>query len=171
MGIAPSVIDAPFLARIGLFLARFCLSAWIGAATLFVIVGVTEVTRGNFDSTTKDVLVAVRFPAFYVCGATLVALGLLGAWVAGNSEIFPWKRRISTLVLLAIVLSAMAMDYFTIYLPLLQMVTPPGQPKPARFVAYHSASKWINLIGLILCFIATALVNWPTNPVRRIERQ
>ena len=167
---APNDANASFLARIGLFLARFCLSAWIGAATLFVIVGVTEVTRGNFDSTTKDVLVAVRFPAFYACGATLVSLGLFGAWIAGNSELFPGKRRISALVLLVLVLSIMAVDYFSIYLPLVQMVTPPGQPRAARFVAHHSASKWINLFGLILCFIATALVNWPTTPSRCTER-
>ena len=171
MGIAPNDANVSFLTRIGLFLARFCLSAWIGAATLFVIVGVREVTRANFDSTTKDVLVAVRFPAFYVCGATLVSLGLLGTWFAGNSALFPRNRRISTLVLLVIVLFVMALDYFSIYLPLVQMVTPPGQPKPARFVAYHSASKWINLIGLIFCFVATALVNWPTNPPRCFERQ
>ncbi len=171
MGIVPNDADASFLAQIGLFLARFCLSAWIGAATLFVIVGVREVTRANFDSTTKDVLVAVRFPAFYVCGATLVSLGLLGTLLADNSALFPKYRRTSTLVLLVIVLSVMAVDYFSIYLPLVQMVTPPGQPKPARFVVYHTASKWINLVGLIFCFIATALVNWPTNPPRCIERQ
>lgn len=169
MGIASNDVDAPFVARIGLFLARFCLSAWIGAATLFVIVGVTEVTRANFDSRTKDVLVAVRFPAFYVCGATLVSLGLIGTWFAGNSALFPRNRRISTLVLLVIVLTVMAVDYFSIYQPLLQMVTPPGQSKPAQFVTYHSASKWINLTGLIFCFMATALVNWPTNPPRRVE--
>ena len=163
MGNAPNDVDVPFLARFGLFLARFCLSAWIGAATLFVIVGVTEVTRGNFNSTTKDILVAVRFPAFYVCGVTLVSLGFYGTWFAGNSALFPRNRRISTFVLLVIVLSLMAVDYISIYQPLVQMVTPPGQTKPAQFVAYHSASKWINLIGLIFCSMATVLVNWPPN--------
>ena len=169
MGNAPNDVDVPFPARFGLFLVRFCLSAWIGAATLFVIVGVTEVTRGNFDSKTKDVLVAIRFPAFYVCGATLVSLGLIGAWFAGNSAIFSRYRRITTFVLLVIVLLIMAVDYFLIYQPLLQMVTPPGQPKTARFVTYHTASKWINLIGLTVCFIATSLVNWPTSPPNGIE--
>ncbi len=172
MGIAPTNdVAAPFLARLGLFLARFCLSSWIGAATLFVIVGVTEVTRGNFDAKTKDVLVALRFPAFYLCGVTLVSLGLLGAWVAGNSDLFPRKRRISTLFLLVIVLAIMAVDYVSVYQPLLQMVTPPGQPKSAQFVTYHSASKWINLTGLVICLIAAVLVNWPANPLRRIEQQ
>ncbi|MEI8018778.1 MAG: hypothetical protein WCH39_11315 [Schlesneria sp.] len=171
MGIPSNDSNTSFLARLGLFLARFCLSAWIGAASLFVIVGVTEVTRGNFDLKTKDVLVALRFPAFYLCGVTLVSLGLLGAWVAGNSDLFPRKRRITTLVLLAIVLAVIAVDYATIYLPLLQMVTPPGQPKSDRFVTYHTASKWINLTGLVFCMIAAVLVNWPASPPRRIERQ
>jgi hypothetical protein len=171
MGTSPNDVDFPLVARVGLFLARFCLSAWIGAATLFVIVGVTEVTRGQFDLKTKDVLVAIRFPAFYTCGVTLVTLGVLGTWVAGNSTVFTRKRRISTLVLLVIVLSSMAVDYFSIYQPLLQMVTPPGQPKTSRFVTYHSASKWINLMGLFVCLIATVLVNWPAYPTRDNERQ
>ena len=171
MGNASNDVIAPFVSRVGLLFARFCLSAWVGAATLFVIVGVTEVTRGNFDLKTKDILVALRFPAFYVCGMTLVSLGLLGTWFAGNSDSFSRKRRIITLVLLVIVLSVMAVDYFSIYQPLVQMVTPPGQPKTTRFVTYHLASKWINLFGLIVCFIASVLVNWPTNPPSRIDQQ
>jgi hypothetical protein len=170
MGNGPGNVDIPFLARFGLFLARFCLPAWVGAATLFVIVGVTEVTRGNFDSTTKDVLVAVRFPAFYVCGATLISLALIGTWFAGSSALFPGNRRIGTLVLLLMVVTLMAVDYISIYLPLVQMVTPPGKPKSDEFVTYHTASKWINLIGLFFCLIATALVNWPANPPSSIER-
>lgn len=152
--------------RLGLLLARLSTSAWIGAATLFVVVGVTEVTRTGFDSATKDTLVAVRFPAFYACGGTLVSLGWIGAWMAGNSNSFPKSRRISALVLLALILMLMTVDYFWIYQPLLTMVTPPGQAKPAEFGSYHNASKWINLGGLILCLIAATLLNWPSTSVR-----
>lgn len=73
----------------GLFTARISTAAWIGAALLFVVVGVMEVTRGGFDSPTKDRLVAVRFPAFYACGGILVALGWIGTWIAGDSTSFP----------------------------------------------------------------------------------
>ena len=169
MALTSDEIPTRFLPRMGLFLARFSTSAWIGAATLFVVVGVTEVTRGGFDSTTKDLLVTVRFPAFYVCGAVLVGVGWLGVWIAGNSALLPANRRIGALVLLSVVLAVMAVDYVWIYLPLLQMVTPPGQAKPGHFRNYHEASKWINLVGLFLCLIASSIVNWPATSSRERE--
>ena len=164
MNPASEVPASRFLPRIGLLLARFCPSAWIGAASLFVIVGVAEVTRPGFDATTKDVLVAVRFPAYYVCGAVLVTLGGVGAWLAGNSAAFPVRRRIGSLVLLAAALACMTIDYVWIYQPLLQMVTPPGQAKPASFIRYHEASKQINLTELLICLTAAGLANWPSRP-------
>lgn len=161
MGYPPAETPQHFLPRLSLFVARFCSSAWIGAAILFVIVGVTEVTRGGFDAATKDVLVAVRFPAYYVSGVTLVCCSWLGALFAGNSALFPRSRRISSLVLLTGVLAVMALDYVLIYLPLLRMVVPPGQAKADSFIHYHEASKWVNLVGLTLCLIATLLIQWP----------
>lgn len=163
MGSVPDEIPTRFLPRLGLFLARFCISAWIGAASLFVVVGVAEITRGGFDSATKDSLVAIRFPAFYLCGATLVTLAWLGCWLAGHSTWFSRRRRMASLILLAIVLALMVADYVWIYLPLLQMVTPPGQAKPDSFRSYHEASKWINLAGLLIGLFVAILVNWPAN--------
>lgn len=152
---------AGILCELGLFLARFCPSAWIGAATLFVIVGVIEVTRGGFDSTTKDQLVSLRFPAFYGCGVVLLVLGLIGSWLAGRSGELPVSRWLSSMVLLAIVLALMAMDHVFIYQPLVRMVTPPGRSKPAVFVQYHEASKFVNLVELLFCLAAAGLMNWP----------
>jgi hypothetical protein len=153
--------------RAGLFLARFCVSAWIGAASLFVVVGVIEVTRGGFDSATKDALVALRFPAFYVFGVTLVSLTLLGTWLAGNTPTFKFNRRALAITSLIVVLVLMAVDYFWIFQPLLQMVTPPGATKPVTFVGYHEASKWINLVELFFCLLAAIVVNWPEKETDR----
>lgn len=150
-----------FLPRLGLFLARFCTSAWIGAASLFVVVGVAEVTSGGFDSSVKDMLVAIRFPAYYVCGVMLLSAAFVGSLVAGRSESFPRYRRIATLMLLAMAIAIMAIDYLWIYKPLLEMVIPPGQAKPARFRDYHQASKWINFANIAICLAATVLANWP----------
>lgn len=148
-------------ARLGLALARFCINAWIGAAALFVVVGIIEVTRGGFDAVTKDRLVALRFPAFYLFGGSLIGLGGIGTWLAGSGSGLPRRRRIATLSLLVVVAMLMIVDYVSIYQPLLQMVTPPGQSKAASFVTYHSASKWINLTGLLICLAASFLVDWP----------
>jgi putative copper export protein len=161
MGIGSDGRPAGILQRSGLFLARFCTSAWIGAAALYVVVSVTEVTRAGFDSATKDILVGVRFPPYYVCGVLLVSLAWFGAWLAGNRVDFPKSRRISSLILLALVLALIAIDYRWVYQPLVGMINPPGQAKPAIFTLYHEASKWINLAGMLLCLMAGILVNWP----------
>ena len=167
MGNYPDSIPISLLQRFGLFLARSCISAWVGAAALFVVVGIIEVTRGGFDSATKDSLVVLRFPAFYVFGVALVSIGWIGTWLAGSSSDLSGKCRIGAITVLSLILALMIVDYFWIYLPLAQMVTPPGQSKPANFVQYHQASKWINLVGLKLCFVAIGLLNWPVNAVRR----
>lgn len=161
MGEQPE-ISAGFPARLGLFLARFCSAAWIGAASLFVVVGIREVTKGGFDSATKDALVAIRFPSFYQFGVVLIGIAWIGVLISRDSMLLSPRRRIACLVLLAIVLALMAADYVWIYEPLLQMVTPPGQAKPSGFHEYHQASKWINSAGLIVCCIAAGLLNWPS---------
>lgn len=154
--------NAPRLvSRLALLLARFTTSAWIGAASLFVVVSILEVTNSGFDATTKDTLVALRFPMFYLFGVGLILAGWLGTLVAGSRELSLVRRR-AVLLLLAMVLLLMFVDYLWIYQPLLQLVEPPGQTKPPSFARYHDASKKINLIGLSVCSVAVLLLNWPS---------
>ena len=71
-----------------LTLLRVLLAGWVGAAALFVVVGVREVTSQEFDSATRDALVLLRFPAYYVYGACSLGaswLCCLGAR-AGNLD-------------------------------------------------------------------------------------
>ena len=150
------------MVRAALFLARFCSSAWIGAATLFVIVGILEVTRGGFDSATKDILVAIRFPPFYRAGAVLVGLAWLGACLAEFHPELPTRRRAFAILSLLFVLILMFVDYHWVYTPLAAMVQPPGQAKPSHFVQYHQASKYINLAGLFFSSVAAIALNWPS---------
>ncbi|WP_010584392.1 hypothetical protein [Schlesneria paludicola] len=149
-----------FVSQLALCVARFSTSAWIGAASLFVVVSILEVTNPGFDATTKDMLVALRFPMFYLFGSSLIGLGWLGTLVTGNKELPAGRRRVA-LLLLAAVLLLMVVDYLWIYQPLLQLVEPPGQTKPSSFARYHDASKKINLVGLTFGFVAVLLLNWP----------
>lgn len=144
-----------------LFVARFCSSAWLGAATLFVIVGIREVTLGSFDAATKDTLVALRFPAYYLTGAILVGAAWLGTCLAANHVELTSRRRTVAMLSLLATLAVMALDYRLVYQPLLAMVTPPGVEKTSTFAKYHEASKYVNLLGLTLCLIASIALNWP----------
>ena len=149
-----------------LFVARFCSSAWLGAATLFVIVGIREVTRGGFDAATKDTLVALRFPAYYLTGAILVGAAWLGTCLSSrHPDLTKRRSSVASLSLLA-VLAVMALDYRFVYQPLLAMVTPPGIDKPPVFTQYHQASKYVNLLGLTLCLVASISLNCPCSSPR-----
>ena len=150
-----------------LFVARFCSSAWIGAAVLFVTVGILEVTRGGFDAATKDTLVAIRFPAFYLTGATLIGAAWLATCLARDRVELSQRRQMIAVFALLAVLAVMALDYAFIYQPLLAMVTPPGVEKTAAFKQYHTASKYVNLLGLGLTLVASVSLNWPRANINR----
>lgn len=156
------------LSKLSLCVSRLALSAWIGAAVLFVVVGVAEVKSPLFTSTVKDQLAVLRFPLFYAAGFSLVALSLCLTgclpWPAGYSAL----RRWSVPVLLLIALLGMVADYQWVYLPLERLVTPPGQVRTQEFTTLHQRSSQVNTINLTFCLLAAAALNWPhtTTPER-----
>jgi len=150
--------------------ARLTLAAWVGAAGLFVVTGVREVTTDEGylrDSAVRDALVAARFPAYYAFGFSLVATGTVCVVLLPGDHFGSSRRKAVVLGLLCAVLLLMAVDYVAIYRPLLEMVTPPGQVRPARFVQYHSASKWINAVDIGMCVVAAVLLCWPVRTSSR----
>ena len=158
------------MTQLALFLARTAISAWIGAAVLFVVVGVSEVLHPEFTSEIKDQLVLIRFPWFYRFGFTLLAVCLLATLAVSPGAEFSAKRRILAAWLLAAALVLMAVEYFAVYLPLAQLVTPPGKPRTAEFQAYHKASMAVNLTGLALCGAAMIIINRPAQPAASASR-
>lgn len=148
------------MTRVLLLLARFVLSAWFGAATLFVIIGVREVRFPEFSPTIRDQLVLLRFPMYYASGFTLLAIGLASQAIL---IVRGWRRPalFAACGLTALALGLMAYDYPCVYRPLEQMITPPGQSRPAAFLPLHHWSETVNAVqlgcalaaGLILCSI------------------
>lgn len=158
------------LSKLSLCVSRLALSAWIGAAVLFVVVGVAEVTSPLFTSTVKDQLAVLRFPLFYAAGFSLVTLAFcLTAccpWPAGYGS----ARRWAVPALLALALVGMLADYQWVYLPLERLVTPPGQVRTQEFVTLHKRSSQVNTINLAFCLIAASLLNWPGSTLDRHPR-
>ncbi|WP_298867698.1 hypothetical protein [uncultured Gimesia sp.] len=145
-----------------LVLIRFCLSAWVGAAVIFVITGVQDVTFKHFDSLVRDQLISLHFPVYYTIAWVLLVGSILGC--LGIRKIKEISRFRSNLIfcLVLIILGLSLIDYFWIYTPLESMITPPGSPRPAEFRSYHQASKYINSLNILLTVVAAILVNLPT---------
>ena len=134
---------------------RFSLCAWVGAATLFVVTGVREVTMTDFDAATKNVLAVTRFPAYYAFGFTLVVVSAISAFglILMNKE--TRRRKIVVLSLLVFSLVVMYLDHLFIYQPLeIMMLEPEGRMDP-EFFTYHQWSKYINCISVGACLIAS----------------
>ena len=134
---------------------RFSLCAWVGAATLFVVTGVREVTMTDFDAATKNVLAVTRFPAYYAFGFTLVVVSAISAFslILINKE--TRRRKIVVLSLLVFSLVVMYLDHLFIYQPLeIMMLEPEGRLDP-EFFTYHQWSKYINCISVGACLIAS----------------
>src|SRR4051812_8042377 len=148
--------------RFMLFLARTAITAWVGAAVLFVVVGISEVIHPGFSSEIRDQLVIIRFPWYYGFGMTLLTAGLMGTLASGDE--LSTNCRILATGLIALALVVMIAEYFAVYIPLADMITPAGKPRPPEFTAYHRASMWINLASLLLSLFATGLLNWPAKP-------
>ncbi|MCA9079640.1 MAG: hypothetical protein KDA58_03735 [Planctomycetaceae bacterium] len=152
--------------------SRFALCAWVGAAALFVITGVKEVTSPAFESVVRDQLVLLRFPPYYVVGFALVGSALLallllsgvrhGTACSANSGC--GCTRVPVFVTLAC-LAVMIADYVWVYSPLEAMITPPGSPRTAQFVTLHKASMYINMVHVGLALWAAWWLSMPVRPV------
>ena len=148
------------VSRIALFVARTAVTAWVGAAVLFVVVGVTEVTSPQFSLDVKDRLAVLRVPLFYTAGAIL----LTTAWCCVTLvAALPGARRRGWIcsTLLTLSLLGMAADYQWVFLPLVKVVTPPGQTRTAEFETLHQRSSRVNTANLALCLVTMGLLNWP----------
>ncbi|MCA9110217.1 MAG: hypothetical protein KDA52_09735 [Planctomycetaceae bacterium] len=141
--------------------ARFALSAWVGAAVLFVINGVLLVTSPAFDSAGRDHIALIRFPPYYVTGAVLMGFTCAGL-LAARGLTGLTNRRWATLLILTLLASAVILgDYLWVYSPLAELITPPGSPRPQGFRTLHYASETVNSIQVALCLIAAMIANWP----------
>ncbi|MEZ6055820.1 MAG: hypothetical protein R3C01_03855 [Planctomycetaceae bacterium] len=148
-----------FCARLGLTAARFCLSAWIGAAVLFVVNGVRQVRHPAFDSTVKDHLALLRFPPYYLFGVTLLGMAACGLLAACLGQ----SRSRRTLLALGLVLfsgAVMAYDYQRVYSPIVEILQAEGASRPAEFVTLHNQSKQINCVHVGAALLAAILVCW-----------
>ena len=130
---------------------------------LFVINGVQQATSGQFESMTTDQLVLLRFPAYYLMGFILVGAAFIGSAVSG--ELVSFRRRGTLLGLFGLALVVMLFDYLVVYLPLAELITPPGKARTQGFQTLHQWSKIINSVDLSLVLLGAVLACWPTRTV------
>ncbi|MEO2013001.1 MAG: hypothetical protein ABGZ53_01385 [Fuerstiella sp.] len=153
-----------------LVLLRLLLAAWIGAAVLYVITSVAEQTSSLFDSVTRDQLATIRFPLYYNFGFGIHVAGVVCAFVVWNRST-PENRRRFLIIFLLILLSSLliTLDYFFVYSPLQQLITPPGQVRSQQFVELHTMSRHANEVHLTVILVAAILASIPQKAANPTE--
>lgn len=151
----------PAMRHLCLMLSRLTTAAWVGAACLFIVTTLQDVHSPELSSVDKAEIVVRKFPIYYRFGFGLLIPALLLA-VAGQ-PLFSGKRRwlIGGLVFFPLLL--LGADYVWIYEPLETMTAAVDRARPAEFIDYHSASKWINTVQVTSAVVATVAVCWPVN--------
>ncbi len=143
-----------------LIILRLTISAWVGAAILFVITSVAEQTAEPFDSLIRDQLATIRFPHYYRYGFYSLGITIgVGAMCFGLTSGCQRKRILATLVFTIASAAVAVYDYQNVYLPLQAAITPPGQARTQQFQDLHRQSTQINIIHLSLALIAAAVAN------------
>jgi len=145
--------------KLFLFIARFSITAWLGAAILFVVLTVMEILSGQFDSMVLDGLVLLRFPIYYAFTFTLLAISLtagVACWLRSKGKI----GKLFT-VLVAASLLLLIGDYLWVYLPLEAMLRPLGVARSQDFPFYHKLTEALNSVAMLLNLIAACAINWP----------
>lgn len=147
----------------GVMLARWASSAWVGAAILVLVVGITEIQTAKLDPAARDRVILVRFPIYYTGGAILLTLAITGVLVAGYS---PSLRRSTTraaFLLLGLSFLGLILDYYLVYSTLADLMfsSPPGKPRSPTFQVFHRLSTVTNCFHLGLCLFASGMMNWP----------
>ncbi len=122
---------------------------------------VREVRYPGFDSITKDALALLRFPAYYVCGFTLVTLALVAGLGSSCLGLRGGRRDLSGGRLVGVGARLMGADFVSVYRPMVEMITPPGRAQPAEFQTYHRVSIWLNMGHIGLCALAAVVLCWP----------
>jgi hypothetical protein len=144
--------------RFFLMLIRILLSAWVGGAALFVITSIAEQRSPDFNSIIRDQLATIRFPLYYLFAVlTLAPATLLLLFLSLFKSTRSMKSVILAIVLALASTSVAVADYVTVYRPLQEMITPPGNVRNQRFITLHEWSRHINEVHVSLA-IAAALV-------------
>ncbi len=142
-----------------LTLSRFAVAAWVGAACLFVVVTLQDVQSPDLSSIEKARVAVQRFPIYYQFAFGLLIPGILLATIGLSRS--DGKRCWPVRILVLLPLLLVTADYFWIYLPLETMTAATDEARPATFVDYHKASKWINAVQVSASLIAAVALCWP----------
>ena len=142
--------------RACLGLVRFCLSAWVGIATFFVVLVIELRQSELFPETIKFNHPRVMFPLYYGFEFGLLGTALIcAAACAWSAKAGAGRRRTLFGLVFAAVLLA-ACDYAIVYRTLIDIMQTAqlgetGLPQlPPRFHELHHISRWINEAVLAL---------------------
>ncbi len=150
-----------------LMLFRIGPAAWVGAATLFVLITISLTRSPEFDSEMRMRMSLARFPSFYVVEFTLLGTAVVAGFFARRHGELGRLRSWLGLGLVTVALLGAIADYFLVYRPLAKMMA--DRTLDDTFRTLHETSKHGNFTIVAIVFVAAVVINWPSRAHRRMK--
>ena len=100
--------------------------------------------------------VSARFPAYYAVGFTLVGIALVCALLQ-FSRSQSRSIRVVLIVLPALAVCLMIIDWCFVFTPLLDLMEFPDARERPGFKKYHNWSKYLNALSVGLCAVGAVI--------------
>ena len=88
----------------------------------------------------------------------------------GRTELSRQPWLIAAFLLTLVSTGIAVADYKSVYLPLQELITPPGQARTQAFISLHNRSRVINEVHLTIALLAAVLLCLPDNLTAAAKR-
>ncbi len=153
------------MSRFCLLMSRLLLSGWVGASLFFIWVTIL-VAKSDLSSEVKDMIAIVRFPVIYKFSFGLLVPAYLFHLASFRAMRPCLTRWLIVAFLVPLLLALGTLDYYNIYLPLADMIDPPGMARPMEFRVYHEASERMGGFMWVLGLVTAMMLNWPVKAAK-----
>ena len=145
--------------RVCLAFLRFCLAAWVGIATFFVMVVMGLRQSELFNDAAKFNHPKILFPLYYSFEFATLGTALVCTLAGMGNARIARARRFAALVFVGAAVGLALWDYAVVYRTLADMMA--ANVLPAEFKGLHEQSRWLNAAVLGFSTIAAILALWP----------
>ncbi|WP_459556139.1 hypothetical protein [Lacunimicrobium album] len=149
------------MSRFALMMSRFLVTSWVGAAGIFIWVTVMLAISPDLDSIAKDKVALIRFPIIYQFSFYVLVPAYVFHLISFRAMRPCFTRWVIAAFTIPFLVMLGTVDYFNVYLPIADMIDPPGMVRPMQFHDYHDASERMGGMMFVLGLLTALMLNWP----------
>lgn len=115
----------------------------------------------ELDSIAKDKAALIRFPVIYQFSFYVLVPAYVFHLISFRAMRACFTRWVIAAFTIPFLVMLGTVDYFNVYLPIADMIDPPGMVRPMQFHDYHDASERMGGMMFVLGLVTALMLNWP----------